>query len=252
MGATGVMLASIVTIVATRSDTTTFGAYAAFSAALMVWGWNEVLFLTGLVTGPFRQSCPPNARGWQHFRYASLSILHHEFLIVASGLTITALTYGAQNQVACWTFLVLWAMRLSTKLNIFLGVPNLSEEFLPEHLVYLASFFRRRAMNLLFPVSVTASTAVLVVLIVSTWNPAATDFERAGLALVATLVGLGLLEHWFLVLPIRIADLWAWGFTSRQADPAAKAGAANPASGRRDSSIPPPSATGTISPAVTP
>ena len=39
---------------------------------------------------------------------------------------------------------------------MFLGVPNLTEEFLPEHLHYLKSFLSRKPMNLLFPVSVTA------------------------------------------------------------------------------------------------
>ena len=49
-------------------------------------------------------------------------------------------------------------MRESAKLNLFLGVRNLSEEFLPAHLAYLQSYFRRRSMNMLFPFSVTVST----------------------------------------------------------------------------------------------
>jgi putative photosynthetic complex assembly protein 2 len=252
IGASGVMAVSVAAVLATRSDTTPFGAYAAFTASLMIWGWNEVLFLTGFVTGPVRQACPAGMRGWQHFRNASLSIIHHELLILASGICVAALTFGAQNQVAFWTFLVLWAMRLSTKLNIFLGVPNLSEEFLPDHLAYLASFFRRRPMNNIFPISVTVSTVTLVVLIMRTWSPTASDFERTGLTLVATLVGLGLVEHWFLVLPIRVSELWAWGFTSRQTEPAAKPGAPIPTGARRDTSPPPASTTGTISPVAIP
>ena len=34
---------------------------------------------------------------------------------------------------------------MSAKLNVFLGVPNLNEEFLPEHLRYLQSFFTAQA-----------------------------------------------------------------------------------------------------------
>ena len=34
-------------------------------------------------------------------------------------------------------------MRQSAKLNVFLGVRNLSEEFLPQHLHYLQSYFTR-------------------------------------------------------------------------------------------------------------
>jgi putative photosynthetic complex assembly protein 2 len=109
-------------------------------------------------------------------------------------------------------------MRLSTKFNIFLGVPNLSEEMLPPHLTYLASFFRRRAMNLLFPVSVSVSSVALTSIIM---RAAASDsaFERTSLALLATLLGLGLVEHWFLVLPIRSSGLWTWGLQPASTDP---------------------------------
>ena len=251
-GASCVMAISVAVVLATLSDPTPFAAYLAFTAGLMIWGWNEVLFLTGFVTGPYRQACPTDARGWRHFRYASLSILHHELLILVSAMCLLIVTYGAANQVASQTFLVLWVMRLSTKLNIFLGVPNLSEEFLPDHLIYLASFFRRRAMNLLFPVSVTASSMALVILIMRTWAPGTTDFERTGVSLIATLVALGLVEHWFLVLPIRVSDLWSWGFASRAKDPLKKKATSNPLGLRRDVSLTKPAQTGPITPAVIP
>ena len=35
------------------------------------------------------------------------------------------------NQVATWTFALLWVMRLSAKFNLFLGVRNRGEEFGP-------------------------------------------------------------------------------------------------------------------------
>ena len=53
-----------------------------------------------------------------------------------------ALTRDGANQVGLWTFVILWAMRQSAKLNVFLGVRNLSEEFLPEHLRYLETSLR--------------------------------------------------------------------------------------------------------------
>ena len=45
-------------------------------------------------------------------------------------------------------------------MNLFLGVRNLNEGFLPAHLKYLQTYFTRRPMNRLFPVSVIASTVV--------------------------------------------------------------------------------------------
>ena len=55
-------------------------------------------------------------------------------------------------------------MHESARLNVFLGARNLNEHFLPPHLAYLGSFLRKRPMNLLFPFSVTISTAICGVL----------------------------------------------------------------------------------------
>jgi putative photosynthetic complex assembly protein 2 len=57
------------------------------------------------------------------------AILWHELGILAVGLVIVAITWNAPNQVGTGTFVVLWVMRTSAKLNLFLGVRNLSEEF---------------------------------------------------------------------------------------------------------------------------
>ena len=67
--------------------------------------------------------------------------------------------WGGANQTGWWTYIVLWSMRLSAKLNLFLGVHNLSESFLPTHLRYLQTYFTRRACNWLMPFSVIAGTA---------------------------------------------------------------------------------------------
>jgi putative photosynthetic complex assembly protein 2 len=142
------------------------------------------------------------------------AILWHELGIVGVGLAIVAITWQAPNQVGTWTFMVLWSMRTSAKLNLFLGVRNLSEEFLPPHLVYLLSFFRRRSMNLLFPVSVTAATAAAAMLVASAIDAAPT--VAIGLMLVTTMLALAILEHWLLVLPLPATALWRWAMRQRQ------------------------------------
>ena len=71
-------------------------------------------------------------------------------------------------------------------------------------------------MNLLFPISVTASTILTGMLI---GNAAASDalpHEVAGSTFLATLMALAVLEHWFLVLPMPSAELWTWGLASRK------------------------------------
>jgi hypothetical protein len=70
-------------------------------------------------------------------------------------------------------------------------------------------------MNVLFPLTVTATTITTAMLIASARSEAALPHEIAGYAFLATLMALAVLEHWFLVLPIPSAELWTWGLTSR-------------------------------------
>ncbi len=219
LGATGVLGLALYGLAASSAGTSAAAAYLAFTCGVLVWGWNEIAFLMGFVTGPRKQGCPESCRGWRHFWHAIETILYHELAIFGSAAAVVALTWGAPNQVGTWTFLVLWGMRLSTKLNVFLGVPNLSEEFLPEHLQYLTRFFSRRPMNLLFPVSITVSTVVTVQVVQSALAPEGDPFRVAGATFVATLLGLAVLEHWFLVVPLPSAALWNWGLRSRSASP---------------------------------
>jgi putative photosynthetic complex assembly protein 2 len=204
-------------LVHTADQATTAGAYCAFTCALLVWGWHELSFLTGWITGPRKQASPAGTVGWTRFVHAVQAILWHELAIIGMGLGIVAITWEQPNQVGTWTFLVLWAMRTSAKLNLFFGVRNLSEEFLPAHLKYLQSFFRRRAMNLLFPFVVTAATVVATLMVASALDPATPAALAAGLMLVTTMLAAAILEHWLLVLPLPATALWKWAMRAPDA-----------------------------------
>lgn len=216
---TALGLAALAGIAHTADQTTPTGAFCAFTCALLVWGWHELSFLTGWITGPRKTPTPADSSEGRRFVHAVQAILWHELGIIAVGLTLVGITWQAPNQVGTWTFLVLWTMRTSAKLNLFLGVRNLSEEFLPSHLKYLASFFRRRPMNLLFPVSVTASTALAGLMVGAAIGAPPT--QMIGLLLVATMLGLAILEHWLLVLPLPATALWRWAM--REPAPVAEA-----------------------------
>jgi putative photosynthetic complex assembly protein 2 len=211
LGATVVLAVASYALAQSSHVTTRAGAYVAFTSAIGIWAWNEMSFLLGFVTGPRREACPEGCGGWGHFRHAAETLLHHELAIAASALVVVLLTWGAPNQIGTWTFLALWAMRLSTKLNVFLGVSNLSEEFLPAHLEYLKHFFTRKPMNPLFPLSITAGTVATVLVVRAAIAPEAGSFEAAGYTFLATLLALAVLEHWFLVLPLPSSALWGWG-----------------------------------------
>jgi putative photosynthetic complex assembly protein 2 len=217
LGATTLLLAGLFGLHALARDTSTTGAWLGFVCAVMCWAWIEIAFLTGLVTGPRRTAIAPTLSGWPRLRAALAAILWHEIAIILMAAAILALTWNAPNQIGTWTFLAFWGMRQSAKLNVYLGVRNLSESFLPDHLRYLESFFARRPMNLLFPVSVLAGGVTCALLVLAATAPDATGHEAVGFTLLATLVALGLLEHVFMVLPISADALWRWGLASRSA-----------------------------------
>ena len=189
-------------------------AYCAFTCALLIWGWHELTFLTGWLTGPRQEACTA-VDGWPRFRQAVAAILWHELAILASGIVLAIITWNAPNKIAMWTFLVLWVMRTSAKLNLFFGVRNLSEEFLPPHLAYMASYFRRRAMNIFLPFSIATSAAALVLIAQAAMKFDTSTAGTVGLLLVGSMLTMAILEHFLLVLPLPSTALWRWAMRNR-------------------------------------
>jgi putative photosynthetic complex assembly protein 2 len=192
------------------ANTSASGAYVGFAAAIVIWGWHEMSFLMGEVAGPNRLPCPPGATGWARFKAATATVIHHELAIAVTAVLLFAITWGQPNQAAPLTFLLLFALRLSAKFNLYLGVPNLSDEVFPEHLAYLKSYFRNRAMNPLFPFSIAFGGGLAV----WAWRASEAAPPESGAAacgtLLAGLAALGVVEHLFLVLPVRDAKMFRW------------------------------------------
>jgi putative photosynthetic complex assembly protein 2 len=203
-----IALGALVCIGRSAHYTGVAGAYAAFFCAVLVWGWHELAFLTGWLTGPRQRACSAPAHGPTRFREAVQAILWHELAIVAMGALIVALTWDGPNQVAAWTFALLWTMRLSAKFNLFLGVRNRGEEFLPPHLMYLGSYFKQRKINALLPLSLLVGGAVAAMLIAAALG--ASGAARAGLLLVTSMLVLALVEHLLMVVPLQSTWLWRW------------------------------------------
>ena len=237
LGTTLVLLLALWGMSVSSQGTAVSDAYCAFTCAILVWAWQEMAFLLGYVTGPHREPCPPALKGWARARLAFQAVKHHEIALVVLAAAVWAVTWDTPNQTGWWTYLVLWTMRQSAKLNVFLGVRNLNESFLPPHLSYLQTYFSRRRMNALWPVSVVVATTVAVPLWQAAVAPEASAFEVAQYSLVASLLSLAVLEHWFLVLPLPSERLWKWGLRSRTASEARTSNAnANNTSGNGNSS----------------
>jgi putative photosynthetic complex assembly protein 2 len=213
-GATAVLAAALYAIWASAGDQSAFAVYAAFTAGLLAWGWQEVSLYTGFVTGPRKHACGAGCSGWRHFGHAIAVNLWHEVAIVVVAVVILSLTWDVPNQWGLWVYLLLWAMHLSARLNVFLGVRNVSEEFVPPHMAVLKSFLTRKPMNLLFPFSITAATAGTLLLFQQALA-AETMADRTGYSLLAALAGLAVLEHWLLMLPLPVEKLWRWSLPHR-------------------------------------
>ncbi len=188
---------------------TTTGVYQAFLGALAIWGWIELAFLTGVVTGPVRSDCTPGLRGWARFNRAFGTVAYHELALVCGALALVLLSKGAVNNVALATYMVLFLARICAKLNLYFGVPRINTEFVPVQLAHLTTYFTRGPVTLAFPVAITALTGILAVCAERLWTTQ-TPATETGFALLTALSALALLEHWLMVIPLPDAKLWRW------------------------------------------
>jgi putative photosynthetic complex assembly protein 2 len=212
--AASLLIASLCGLALTTNDTSIVGAYTAFTSTILLWGAQEIAFLAGWVTGPRPQRCPAGATGLRRFGLALQAILYHELTLLTCGAAILVLTWNGANQIGLWTFVALWVLRQSAKINLFLGVPVTNDELMPSAVRFLRSYFARKSVSVFFPVSVTLATAVLIIMIQRIVEVAATPFDVVGLTLVSTLFALGVVEHWFMLLPMPAMKLWGWGMRS--------------------------------------
>jgi putative photosynthetic complex assembly protein 2 len=210
----GLLAGSLFGLAISAGDTTIAGAYAAFTCTILLWGAQEIAFLAGWLTGPRPEPCPAGVTGAKRLGLALQAILYHEFALLACGLAVILLTWNEPNQVGLWTIAALWVLRQSAKINLFLGVPVTNDELMPDAVRFLKTFFARKPVGAFFPVSVTLATAVLVIMIQRIVEVAATPFDVVGLTLVSTLFALGVVEHWFMLLPLPAITLWGWGMRS--------------------------------------
>jgi putative photosynthetic complex assembly protein 2 len=183
---------------AVRFDLSVWGCYRAFIAGMLIWAWHELAFYSGVLTGPWRAPCPPNARGWRRFGYAMGTHLYHELAVLVELYALWVITIGTTNPVGPLVFGLCWLLQHSAKLNVFLGVRYLNVDLLPAHLRYLGSFWRPGAPTLFFRISVLVTTVLALIF----WLRMSLIWPQpsgVALSLLAVLTTLGALEHWLLV-----------------------------------------------------
>ena len=153
-------------------------------------------------------------RGWARFLRAWGAIAYSEMALIAVTFVLILVSYGAPNKLAMWTFLVLFIARITAKLNVYLGVPNINDAFLPTPTRYLSSHFRKAPMNAFFPWSVSFLTIAFACWVERIVAAPPGSGAEIGFALLAALTALAVFEHWMMVLPIPDSALWAWALNS--------------------------------------
>lgn len=208
-------IAGLVAILVTSQTADHWAVYLSFVGALMVWGWHEIGFLTGAAAGPRRVALDANTSGFERFTQASATVIHHEVALALTALMLISLSWNAANQIGATVFVLLFALRLSSKINLFVGVPNSTTEMLPAHLDYLKSYFGPNRMTLLLGVSIFAILALAGWFASLAIAAPAGSPEMVGASLLTALCLLGAIEHLFLALPFRDGMLWGWAIRRR-------------------------------------
>jgi putative photosynthetic complex assembly protein 2 len=196
-------------LVISAASLTVMNVYLAFFSVLLVWGWIELAFLSGIITGPERSECPDKLTGWTRFVRAWHTLSYHELLLLCGLLVVTVITTGSENTFGFWSYFILFAARISAKLNLFFGVPRINTEFVPKPLHHLKSYFRQGNVTVAFVIGVTflsLATACFAERLIS----AETAPMEAGFTLLFALAALATLEHWLMVIPLPDAKLWRW------------------------------------------
>jgi putative photosynthetic complex assembly protein 2 len=134
-------------LVLTAHSSAIWATYVSFVGGLLIWSWHEISFLTGAVAGSHRDLCPRDAKGWQRFSLATMALIHHEIALAMTAGLLLSLASVTANPTGAYTFALLLIFRLSSKLNIYWGVPNMSDELLPAHLAYLKSYFGPKRLH---------------------------------------------------------------------------------------------------------
>lgn len=200
-------------VVVSAHSTQLWAIYASFLGGLLIWSWHEIGFLTGAVTGSHRDACPAEVRGWQRFSMATMALIHHEVALAMTAALLLSLAAYTTNTTGAYVFALLLLFRLSSKLNIFWGVPHLSDELLPRHLDYLKSYFGPKRLRPALPLSIVLIMACALWFAVEAWRAERPD-ELVHGALLCGLSLLAALEHLFLALPIRDSALWSWAMAN--------------------------------------
>ena len=183
-------------------------AYIGFVSVIAMWSWHEMAFLTGWLAGPRRVALDPGLSLNRRFGQSVMALLYHEVALLFNFGVLLALQQGQPNHVALCTYALLWCMRLSAKLNLFFGVPQVGEQYLPAHLRYIGSYFKSGRISPFFFFTMALSAVVWTWMVWELKTGAVTI--STGWVLLSSLLGLAIIEHVLMVIALPLQRLWGW------------------------------------------
>lgn len=183
-------------------------AYIGFVSVIAMWSWHEMAFLTGWLAGPRRVALDPGLSLNRRFGQSVMALLYHEVALLFNFGVLLALQQGQPNHVALCTYALLWCMRLSAKLNLFFGVPQVGEQYLPVHLRYIGSYFKSGRISPFFFFTIALSVVVWTWMVWELKTGAVTI--STGWVLLSSLLGLAIIEHVLMVIALPLQRLWGW------------------------------------------
>ena len=189
-------------------EVSVFNAYLAFGSVIVMWGWHELAFLTGWITGPRKTPLDAGATGWPRFVQSVQVMLYHELALLANFAVLWWMQAGQVSHVAICPFALLWCMRLSAKLNLFFGVPFVGEQYLPVHLRYIGSYFKQAPITWCFYITMGVSCVAWGWMV---WEvQSGLVLVNAAWVLLSSLLGLAIIEHLLMVFALPLQKLWGW------------------------------------------
>lgn len=215
-GLTIAMLAAIALLRATSGWQTTTAVYLSLTSGIVIWGWHTASYYLGFITGsPQGLDLTPETHAQltsiDRFKTALSASLYHELSVLAFAVGLALLLWKQPNQWGLWIFLAMWVMHSSAKLNVFLGVRNFRIDLLPSHLHHLQPLLGKESINGFFPFSMLIACCVTLFFLFQAMMPYTIPAHSIGYLSVGTMIALGMLEHFMLILPTSVV-LWGWGW----------------------------------------
>ena len=207
---TPLLLIGMVGFIWTLNGSSTLDIYLSFVSSLFIWGWFEIAFLSGVITGKNKKKCDNKTMGWERFNLAWNTINYSELSLLVVTVIMYFLVKDSLNFFGFLTFVTLYLARVSAKINFFVGVPYINFEFFPKPIAHMKSFFKIKPPSFFWIISAAIMLYLVILWGQNAFNENFDQHIKIGFLLISSLTFLALFEHLCMVIPLTETRLWLW------------------------------------------